>query len=165
MHINSRWTEVQSREQKGATASGRGWWLVVRRWKSPELKLLLKRLLFLAILPWIKYFQNLLFNFPLLPLKTEEQKSRYKIWEAILSGRRLLNFRENLRLSCWRPGMRLLIWDRWWISRIHATKNYIHNQVESVLGNDKTTKEQLGDEERKKFKWLYSQVEYHHVQK
>jgi len=31
-------------------------------------------------------------------------------------------------------------------------------QVESVLGNDKTTKEQLGDEERKKFKWLYSQA-------
>ena len=44
-------------------------------------------------------------------------------------------------------------------------KNYIHNQVESVLGNDKTTKEQLGDEERKKFKWLYSQVEYHLLQK
>ena len=166
MHINSRWTEVQSREQKGAKASGRGWWLVVRRWKSPELKLLLKRLLFLAILPWIKYFQNLLFNFPHSSFKTRRtKKSIQDLKRNILSGRRLLNFRENLRLSCWRPGMRLLIWDRWWISRIQATKNYIHNQVESVLGNDKTTKEQLGDEERKKFKWLYSQVEYHHLQK
>ena len=83
MHINCRWTEVQSREQKGAKASGRGWWLVARRWKSPELKLLLKRLLFLAILPWIKYFQNLLFNFPILPLKPEEEKSQYKIWKEI----------------------------------------------------------------------------------
>ena len=109
---------------------------------------------------------NHLFNFFPCSSKTRRRKkSTQDLRRKILSGRRLLNFRENLRLSCWRPGMRLLIWDRWWISRIHATKNYIHNQVESVLGNDKTTKEQLGDEERKKFKWLYSQVEYHHLQK
>merc|ERR1719270_682159 len=31
-------------------------------------------------------------------------------------------------------------------------------QVESVFGNDKTTKEQMGDDERKKFKWLYSEA-------
>ena len=83
MHINCRWTEVQSREQKGATASGRGWWLVVRRWKSLELKLLLKRLLFLRSflgLSTSKIFSSI---FPLLPFKPEEQKSQYKICEEL----------------------------------------------------------------------------------
>ena len=83
MHINCRWTEVQSREQKGATASGRGWWLVVRRWKSLELKLLLKRLLFLRSLLGLSTSKIFSSIFPLLPLKPEEQKSQYKICEEL----------------------------------------------------------------------------------